>query len=237
MLDHPCSFRRGSLSRHHRGDRARHQSDIVTADWRAGQPPRRATSMEIDQSHGYDAIADAFSAARSDIGVGVVRRWAKRLPAGGRVVDVGCGSGVPIAQALMTEGLQVSGIDASPTLISMFRERFPHAPSACEPAETSDFFGQRFDGATAVGLLFLLPRDAQREVLSRVSRSLQAGGRFLFSAPTEACSWNDALTGRSSISLGEPAYRDLLTAVGMRACCAEVDEGGNYYIDAMKQMD
>ena len=191
--------------------------------------------MMIDRSQGYEAIADMFNATRSHVGTDVVRRWAKRLPSGGMVVDVGCGSGFPVSEALMHEGLQVSGIDASPTLISMFHQRFPNAPRACEPAEASDYFGRRFDGATAIGLLFLLRKREQRDIVLRVSQCLRSGGRFLFSAPQKACSWNDALTGRSSISLGEEVYRNLLKEAGMHVWSTEGDEGGNYYIDAVRE--
>ena len=59
--------------------------------------------MAIDPSRGWDAIAQEFIAARSDIGAEVVRRWARRLPSGGAVVDVGCGSGAPVSVVLVEE--------------------------------------------------------------------------------------------------------------------------------------
>lgn len=72
----------------------------------------------------WESIAMDFVAARSDIGSDVVRRWAERLPPGGQVVDIGCGSGTPVASTLVKAGLVVAGIDASPTLLSLFRRRF-----------------------------------------------------------------------------------------------------------------
>ncbi|NJK31275.1 MAG: class I SAM-dependent methyltransferase [Deltaproteobacteria bacterium] len=172
--------------------------------------------------------------ARSNIGVDVVRRWSECLPPGSTVVDVGCGSGVPISAALIARGFRVFGIDASPTLVSAFRQRFPQAEVACESAEGSRFFDRKFDGAVAIGLLFLLPATDQLEVIERVASALEAGGRFLFTAPREACEWNDMLTGQPSLSLGMDEYRRILERAGMQLRGSYVDEGENHYFDAAK---
>lgn len=187
-----------------------------------------------DPSHGWEAVADRFAAIRSDVGTDVVRRWAEDLPPGGSVVDIGCGSGRPIAVALADAGFAVSGIDPSPTLLAAFRRTLPGAPAACETAEDSGYFGRRFEGAVAVGLLFLLPPDRQAAVIGRVAQALRPGGRFLFSAPRIACRWTDTLTGRPSQSLGEAEYRVLLDAAGLRLTHGYDDSGGNHYFAAVR---
>ena len=188
-----------------------------------------------DSSQGWEAVADRFATIRSDVGADVVRRWAVDLPAGGSVVDIGCGTGRPIALALVGAGLAVSGIDPSPTLLAAFRQALPHAPAACETAEDSGYFGRRFDGAVAIGLLFLLPPATQAVVIGRVAGALRPGGRFLFSAPAIACRWTDTLTGRTSQSLGEAGYRALLDQAGLRLTGSCDDAGGNHYFAAVGQ--
>ncbi|WP_114393649.1 class I SAM-dependent methyltransferase [Oleisolibacter albus] len=191
--------------------------------------------MGIDPSEGWDEAAGRFMSARSGIGTSLVRSWAQdHLPRRGCIVDVGCGSGVPIAQALIEDGFQVFGIDASPTLIAAFRSRFPTAPSACEPAQDSAFFHRTFDAALAVGLLFLLAEKDQRAVIRRVAKALGPGGRFLFSAPREICQWRDSLTGRRSRSLGVQEYKRALQASGLHLAGCRRDEGENNYYDAVK---
>jgi len=191
--------------------------------------------MTIDRSEGWDTIAERFMAARSDIGASLVRSWARSsLPASSSVVDVGCGSGVPIAQTLIEDGFTVSGIDASPQLIAAFRRRFPGMQTACEAAQDSAFFHQTFAGAVSIGLLFLLHANDQHRVLHEVANALRPEGRFLFSAPQQACEWQDILTGRESRSLGKQEYERHLEASGLRLIDCYVDEGGNNYFDAIK---
>ena len=171
---------------------------------------------------------------RSQIGVATVREWARTLPPGASILDLGCGDGRPIAEVLLDDGFEVHGVDASPTLVEAFRLRFPEARVACEPVEISAFFGRAFDGIVAVGLLFLLPSDVQRDLIFRVARALNRGGRFLFTAPAEACLWNDVLTGRQSRSLGAAEYRATILAAGLELAGEHVDEGSNHYYDVIR---
>lgn len=191
--------------------------------------------MSTDRSEGWEQVAGQFMAIRSDSGAALVSKWAlAHLPPAGSIVDVGCGSGAPIAEALVAQGFAVFGIDASPTLIGAFRRRFPDTHTVCEPAQDSAFFHRRFDGAIAVGLLFLLAAEDQRAVLQGMAKTLLPGGRLLFSAPRQVCEWDDLLTGRRSQSLGEAAYHRLLEASGLRVAGHPVDAAGSQYYDAIR---
>lgn len=191
--------------------------------------------MHIDTSEGYESVADHFMAVRSDIGTTLVRSWARdNLPPASSIADIGCGSGVPISQALIEDGFTVFGIDASLSLLAAFRRRFPNVRSACEAAQDSAFFHQTFDAAVAVGLIFLLPADDQRKVIGRVANVLNPGGRFLFTAPWQTCEWRDVLTGRLSRSLGKQEYDRILRASGMHLVACHQEE--NHFYDAIKPL-
>jgi SAM-dependent methyltransferase len=136
--------------------------------------------------------------------------------------------------ALIDEGFVICGIDASPTLTATFRSRFPHAHVACETVEGSSFFGRTFDAVLAVGLIFLLPADAQRDLIRRVAQALKPGGRFLFTSPADDCTWTDVLTGRRSRSLGTEDYKVILGGAGLALLSEYLDEGDNHYYDARK---
>ena len=196
-----------------------------------------ATPIDHDPSNGYEAVASEFITRRDQSGIGVatVRAWARSLEPGASILDLGCGHGMPVSAALMEDGFDVYGIDASPSLTDTFRRRFPHAHVACEAVEDSSFFLRKFDAAIAVGLLFLLPADMQESLIRRVAQALNSGGRFLFTSPAEACTWKDMLTGQRSLSLGARAYKDLLSSAGLVLVEGYVDEGDNHYYDSRKR--
>lgn len=190
--------------------------------------------MIADSSNGWEGVAADFARLRSDIGTQAVVGWAQGLPPGASILDIGCGTGVPIARALMDRGFAVHGIDPAPTLLAAFRRNLPSAPAACEPAESSGFFNRQFDAAIAIGLMFLLPESGQRALIRRVSRVLHPGGHFLFTAPQQTCRWADNLTCRPSRSLGEARYRQLLADAGLALATGFVDEGANHYFHARR---
>ena len=191
----------------------------------------------VDRANGYEREAAEFMARRTDsrIGVAEVRRWARGLPPGAVVLDLGCGHGVPMSQALMDEGCAVWGVDASPTLVTAFRARFPGVEVECGRVEDSLLFSRTFDGVLAWGLMFLLEPETQSLVLERAAAALDAGGQMLFTAPAQLCEWVDVLTGRRSASLGAEAYIRILAGAGMDLLEQYEDEGENHYFLAAKR--
>jgi 2-polyprenyl-3-methyl-5-hydroxy-6-metoxy-1,4-benzoquinol methylase len=80
-----------------------------------------ASSTDNDLSNGWEAAAAQLIERRDQVHVGidVVRSWAANLSRGALILDLGCGSGVPVSQALMAAGFRINAIDASPTLVAM----------------------------------------------------------------------------------------------------------------------
>lgn len=193
-------------------------------------------NVSADRSNGYEAVSTEFIAlrARSRVGAATVREWARALPPGGSVLDLGCGHGDPISRVLVDLGLAVHGVDSSPSMIAAFRKRFPDAPAECAPVEESRFFGLAFDAVVAWGLMFLLAPGAQTSLIHRVGRALKPGGRFLFTAPSQVAEWPDSMTGQTSVSLGAKAYRHILEEAGLSVIDEADDEGENHYYFSQK---
>ena len=195
-----------------------------------------------DPSNGYEGIAAEFLSGRgrapsTGVGAKAVREWAGTLPNGAAVIDLGCGSGIPITRELISQNLNVFAIDASPSMVSAFRRNFPKTPIVCETVQDSLFFIRRFDAVLSWGLMFLLQPAEQRHLIQRFAEILVPGGRLLFTSESEPAVWSDAMTGLESRSLGATEYKSLLSAVGLSVMREFEDEGENHYFDAVKNVD
>ena len=81
----------------------------------------------------------------------------------------------------------------------------------------------------------MLSAEIQLKLIAKVAAILPSSGRLLFTAPSQQCSWLDAMTERTSISLGHDAYRVALDAEGITLVGTYVDEGQNYHYSALKR--
>jgi cyclopropane fatty-acyl-phospholipid synthase-like methyltransferase len=190
--------------------------------------------MSADSASAYEKHARAFLSARDRWATGaeVVRQWAKSLGPATEVLEIGCGGGFPVTRVLADAGLKLWAVDSSPTLLSEFKARFPDIPVECSDALESTYFGRQFGAVIAIGLLFLLNAKEQAALIRRVSELIDAGGRFLFTAPLETGKWADTTTGHECRSLGRERYESILAEAGFRVVATYEDEGRNNYYEA-----
>ncbi|HXY10974.1 MAG TPA: class I SAM-dependent methyltransferase [Terriglobales bacterium] len=164
-----------------------------------------------------------------------VRKWARTLPRGSSVIDLGCGPGFPITAVLVEEGLHVFGVDAAPSFVAAFQGNLPGTPITCEAVQESRLFDRTFDAVLAWGLMFLLQAEDQHRLIQRFAEILVPSGRLLFTSTAKPAVWSDGMTGLESLSLGAEQYRKLLGAVGISVAEEYQDEGENHYFDAFKE--
>lgn len=156
----------------------------------AARPRKANTAIEY-----HDTIADAF-AARYRSSIGFRERFnvwtdlfTQYVPAGSRVLDLGCGSGI-FSAYLGGRGCFVVGIDGSPGMITLCQrhqltvnERYEQRslPLANPQAYTP------CDVIVASSLLEYL--DDMATMLDQVRTMLRPGGLFLVSMPNRRCLW------------------------------------------------
>src|SRR5262245_43787776 len=115
-----------------------------------------------DSSNGYEAVANIYIAGRGtrsrvgdSIGAAVVKAWADAFPPGATVLDLGSGPGEPSTRILQEAGLTTYAVDASPTMVAAFRERFPGVPIERNTIEASEFIHRWFRGVLVCSLVLL----------------------------------------------------------------------------------
>jgi len=106
-------------------------------------------------------------------------RFVAALPAGGSVLDLGCGSGSPVARCLVEQGLRVTGVDSSPTLISLCRLRLPTQEWLVGDMRFQEL-SRQFDGVLAWDSLFHLKPDDQRQMFNVFARHSAPSAVLMF---------------------------------------------------------
>jgi SAM-dependent methyltransferase len=108
-------------------------------------------------------------------------RFVARLPTGGVVLDIGCGSGEPIARYLIDRGLQVTGIDSAPAMIALCRSRQPASHWIVADMRTLSL-GRRFDGLLAWDSFFHLSPADQRAMFAVFAAHADPGAALLITS-------------------------------------------------------
>ncbi|WP_343674523.1 class I SAM-dependent methyltransferase [Chitinophaga sp.] len=187
-----------------------------------------------DKSNGYDSIAALYSQQRGATGSATVRAWAQSFAEGAVILDLGCGTGIPVTKILLEAGLQVYAVDASAKMVAAFQDNFPDVPVECESVEQSQFFNRTYDGIISIGVMFLLPETSQRSAIAKMAAALHPGGKLLFTAPLQKVAWQDVMTAQTSRSLGAEEYKKLMQDAGLSIGAEFEDEGGNHYFSGIK---
>jgi ubiquinone/menaquinone biosynthesis C-methylase UbiE len=171
---------------------------------------------------GYDAVS-----VRYDEAYGAETKYAvllgelrTRLPEGGSVLDLGCGSGVPVARALAADGCRVTGVDLSEVQVRRARERVPRAEFLHADATSVVFPDGSFDAVVCLYTLIHVPLAEQPGLLERIARWLRPGGWFV--AATGERAWtgveDDWLGGGAPMWWSQPdatTSREWITRAGL----------------------
>ncbi|WP_431960054.1 class I SAM-dependent DNA methyltransferase [Actinacidiphila sp. bgisy160] len=145
------------------------------------------------QAEGFDAIGDRYDEAfPHKEGQVIAGEWLlAQLPAGSRVLDLGCGTGLPTARQLVEAGHEVTGVDLSAGMLSLARRHVPRATFL--QADVADLRAGgrlgpggpgdlgRFDAVVAFFSLLMLPRAEIPPALRSVHDLLLPGGMFTLS--------------------------------------------------------
>ena len=128
----------------------------------------------------YDDISADYHAQRSEEPAAIARidDLAERLPDDGRVLDAGCGGGVPGARRLV-ETHEVVGVDFSTEQVHRARENVPRARFVQGDMSSLAFDANTFDGVCALFSLIHVPLDEHPRVVREFHRVLRPGGMAL----------------------------------------------------------
>lgn len=166
----------------------------------------------------YDRVAHDFHAQRGkslfekpmlDRMLGI----APRNQSPRRLLDLGCGSGAPIATYLSERGMDITGVDGAAAMVDLFTTTLPDATSVHADMRTLDL-GKTFDAILAWNSFFHLSPDDQRAMFPIFAAHAAPNAALMFtSGPSAGETWGHA-AGASvyHASLDPDEYRALLAA-------------------------
>lgn len=132
---------------------------------------------------------------------------------GASVLDIGCGTGMPIMSYLLGQGMNVTGVDASRSMLEIAKENLPSADLIqADMRELS--LNRKFDAIIAWHSFFHLPFEDQPAMFNIFRDHLNNNGILLFTSGIEhGEAWTE--NGGENLflaSLDKDHYQSLLEA-------------------------
>jgi len=181
-------------------------------------------------ARGYDALGEDYVAWAASFADPARRRmleaFSARMAAGARVLDIGCGPGVPSTKVLANR-FEITGVDISETQLDAARRNVPEATFVLGDLMLVDFAPGSFEGVTAFYSIIHVPCEEHRQLFQRVSRWLVPGGLFLATlSATDDPDWNGDWLGQPMFFSGYEAdvNRELVAAANFDLLIDDVME-------------
>ena len=132
---------------------------------------------------------------------GLLSAFAAMVGPGGRVADLGCGPG-HVTDHLRSLGLNASGLDLSPGMVEVARERAPGCRFAVGSMLELPYADDELDGAVAVYSVIHLDTAARATAYAEAARVVRPGGWYLIGFHT---------SGQSSVGTHEMGGTAVMT--------------------------
>jgi ubiquinone/menaquinone biosynthesis C-methylase UbiE len=154
----------------------------------------------------------------------ILADFSSRLAAGSRVLDLGCGPGLPSTREL-AQRFDVVGVDISQAQIERARRNVPDATFVDADLARFDLPDHSFDGVTAFYSLSHIPREEHAQTFARIARWLVPGGLFLATlGAADSPDWSGEWLGVPMFfsAFDADTNRDLLRAAGFTLLLDEI---------------
>src|SRR5437870_9840649 len=128
----------------------------------------------------YNRIAEVYlsSRRRDSPDVALLEDLVSRLTPRSRVLDAGCGAGVPLAQQLATHATVV-GVDFADMQLGLAKRHVPTGLWVCADLVALPFADASFDAVCSYYAIIHIPREQHASVLDGVARVLRPRGLAL----------------------------------------------------------
>lgn len=186
----------------------------------------------------YNSIADWFVSTRllSDPPL-YVYELLKHIEYGDKILDLGCGGGVPSSLFLSNEGFDVTGVDFAENMIQKARIIVPNAKF--EISDMLSYNGnEKYHAVLAWDSLYHLSYNNHLKIFKNIHQLLHNGGYFVFSHCGYKGRRMDTIFGKTFeyISIGSALIHKRLSNLGFKMVKYDLDvTHENLYLNAIYQ--
>ncbi|PKE28033.1 SAM-dependent methyltransferase [Rahnella sp. AA] len=167
----------------------------------------------------YERHAETWDNARRNQSYecGWLDQFLALIPENGRILDIGCGAGKPVAEYFIDRKFSVTGIDASAPMIAISRERFPEQRWEVADMRTLSL-NEKFDGLIAWDSFFHLTRSDQKAMLAVFEKHAKPAAALMFTSGPANGEAIGTFEGEAlyHASLAPEEYRELFAQHGFR---------------------
>ena len=178
---------------------------------------------------GYNRMAHDYLAQRDQFkNLAHLEDLAARLHPDAALLDVGCGSGVPVARFLVEHGFTVTGLDLSPVQVALAQEQVPQATFAVRDMRALQPGEYVVDAIVSFYAIFHTPREAHAAILRTLASYLIPGGFLLVTLGASVWEGTEPFHGVEMYwsHYGPEQNRAMITAAGLAIVRDVIDTSG-----------
>ena len=134
----------------------------------------------------YDHMAESYTESRSLFdNTDQLEELAQLISPKSTILDLGCGTGLPVAKFFAEGGYNVTGIDLSDKMIRLAKENVPDAVFYTDNIINTDLSENSFDLIVSFYCLFHLRKEPQKVLFNKIMHWLKTDGYAYFTLATK----------------------------------------------------
>jgi 2-polyprenyl-3-methyl-5-hydroxy-6-metoxy-1,4-benzoquinol methylase len=180
---------------------------------------------------GYNQIAELYSARRfskKELVYNFFDSISEFFPKQGKVLDLGCGSGVPVSSYFAEKGFDITGVDISYKMIELVKRNIPKGNFHVSDMLECNFSNEEFDIIISTFAIIHVPQDKQVILFEKIFNWLKKDGVcFLVLGSSNEKeiidnNWHGVKMFWSHFNSEE--YKTMLTKTGFKILWEEIEE-------------
>ena len=188
----------------------------------------------------YNRCARDYAGQRCTMPGAELNLITEHLAPGSKVLDIGCGAGIPVARHLAGM-FSLTGIDISSNMIALAKKNVPTAKFVIADVMETKFPASSFDAIVSFYAIFHIPRQEHQALFRRFAHWLRPGGLLLFTVARHddgpGYTEDDFFGGTMYWSnFGPSTYKKFLTETGFQIEQEGTVGGGSKSVDAPEEV-